>query len=915
MFTGHKEAVNTVAFSPDGKFFISGSDDKTIRLWEVDTGKQVNVFQGHTNYVTSVAFSPDGNYTLSGSWDKSIRLWHISTGKEVKLFIGHKKFISSVAFSPDGKYVFSSSGDTTLRQWDVNTGQQIKVLKGHISYILSLSISPNGLFAISGGWDNNIVLWQLVTARKIREFKGIIESPNDFINSVALSPNGKYALSGYENNTISLWDISTGQQIKIIKGHTGPVNSLAFSSDSKYFVSGSDDKTSRYWDVEKGQQIHIFDDHINYVSSVALSSDGRYVLTGCGDSFVRLWDVNSGDYIKSFEGHFDPIQSVAISPDSSYILSANRASFKNTVYAGGGTKYRSRSKYLRLWEFKSGKELLSSDKFFKGHNGSINSICFTPDSKYVLSGGSDHTLILWNVSSGRKVRKFKGHTGPVNSLDISSDGKFVVSGSDDKTIKLWKISSSRAINTFYGHSDSVTSVKFGADTNFILSGSKDGTMRLWSVNSKQEVLKFCSFKNGEWITLSPDGYYNSSPEGSNLIYWVYPEGIETFSFEQFESYFKRPDIIKARLSGNFSAGMPAPKTTRPPQIELPDHLSIQEASSKNYKLQLTASAIQNVKTVRVFVNGKPSLEVPIKDKEKELSIDVPLISGTNRITAIAYDEKGFSSNPKYVDVICKKIELAKPSLYIFAIGISNYPMLSSKWQLEYAHTDAKSLINAFQNQEGKLFGDVRTNLLINENATVETISESLDALSAIDENDLAVIFMAGHGIRDENGTFYFLTSEGSFKKPQDNSLSWSLLGDYLSNIKGRVILFLDACHSGSIVTETIVPNEDLAQEFFTKKRGGTMVFSASKGRQYSMESPDIGGGFGIFTYALTQGLGSKSKEVDINGNNFVEFQELVEYVSDYVDKETKGEQTPWLSRKELFGDLPIARVVDNLDVN
>jgi uncharacterized caspase-like protein len=123
-----------------------------------------------------------------------------------------------------------------------------------------------------------------------------------------------------------------------------------------------------------------------------------------------------------------------------------------------------------------------------------------------------------------------------------------------------------------------------------------------------------------------------------------------------------------------------------------------------------------------------------------------------------------------------------------------------------------------------------------------------------------------------------------------------------------VILFLDACHSGSLVTETVVPNDRLAQELFSGKRGSVMIFSASKGRQYSMESPDIGTGAGIFSFALIQGLSAKSKLVDINNNGVVEFLELVDYVSSYVDEETKGNQTPWLSRKELFGDLPLATV-------
>jgi uncharacterized caspase-like protein len=228
--------------------------------------------------------------------------------------------------------------------------------------------------------------------------------------------------------------------------------------------------------------------------------------------------------------------------------------------------------------------------------------------------------------------------------------------------------------------------------------------------------------------------------------------------------------------------------------------------------------------------------------------------------------------------------------------------------LEFAHTDAKALVEAFKNQEGKLFGEVRFNTLSNKEATVQTINDVLDALSGIDENDLAVVFMAGHGVKAQDSTFYFLTSTGSFDEPQKGGVSWTLLGNYLEKIKGRVILLLDACHSGSIVTETVVPNDELAQQLFGGGHGGVMVFSASKGRQFSLESPDIGGGFGIFTYALTQSLGPKAREADTNNDGFVEFMELVDYVSTYVNKATKGEQTPWLSRKELFGDLPVAKV-------
>ena len=125
---------------------------------------------------------------------------------------------------------------------------------------------------------------------------------------------------------------------------------------------------------------------------------------------------------------------------------------------------------------------------------------------------------------------------------------------------------------------------------------------------------------------------------------------------------------------------------------------------------------------------------------------------------------------------------------------------------------------------------------------------------------------------------------------------------------GRVLLLLDACHSGNISTETVVSNDELAQKLRSEGRSGIIVFTASKGRQSALESPDLGGGFGAFAYAVTQALGPKAKAADANENGFVEFMELVDFVSQGVDKETEGEQTPWLARRELFGDFAIAGV-------
>lgn len=525
---------------------------------------------------------------------------------------------------------------------------------------------------------------------------------------------------------------------------------------------------------------------------------------------------------------------------------------------------------------------------------------------------------LWEVASGQEVRTFTGQqsnrfgyrTNLFNSAVFSPDGRLVLTGSWDKTIKLWEIASGRELSVFTGHTNKVNSVAYSPNGRLVLSGSHDGTLRIWDVVSGQQVLQMIGTTNGEWIYSTPDGYYNTSPEGKGAIHYV--SGLETFGFEQFESLFRRPDIIRARLAGDLKAGTPAPKLTRPPRVTMIDTRSFTTVNTNNptYPLALNVTSRDGVdaKALRIFVNGKPALEQAVTQPEQRFDLQVPLFNGPNRITAVAYDSKGFSSNQESVDVTATLPSAPKPTLFVMGVGISEYPNMPSSLQLEYAHSDAYHLVQTLRQQRGKMFADVRDLTLINEEATPQAIAVGLQALTAMSANDIAVIFLAGHGVQGKDGKFWYVTQEGDLNNPERGGLDWQTFNDYLSRIKGRVILFLDACHSGSITNKTIVPNDELAARFFSGGTGGVMVFSASKGRQESLESPDIGGGAGVFTHSLIQALTAQAKAADRDNNGFVEFMELVDYVSKAVNDATQGHQTPWLSRRELFGDLPIAAV-------
>ncbi|MBG1266854.1 WD40 repeat domain-containing protein, partial [Nostoc sp. WHI] len=212
---GHDGFVRSVSFSADGKTLASGSDDNTIKLWNLETGKEIRTLKGHDGIVLSVSFSADGKTLASGSDDKMIKLWNLETGKEIRTFKGHDGFVHSVNFSADGKTLASGSKDKTIKLWNLETGKEIRTLKGHDGFVSSVSFSADGKTLASGSDDKTIKLWNLETGKEIRTLKGHDRS----VYSVSFSADGKTLASGSDDKTIKLWNLETGKEIRTLKGH------------------------------------------------------------------------------------------------------------------------------------------------------------------------------------------------------------------------------------------------------------------------------------------------------------------------------------------------------------------------------------------------------------------------------------------------------------------------------------------------------------------------------------------------------------------------------------------------------------------------------------------------------------------------------------------------------------------------
>ncbi|GCL49045.1 serine/threonine protein kinase [Microcystis aeruginosa NIES-3804] len=285
--TGHSDSVQSVVYSPDGRYLASGSGDKNIKISGVATGKQLRTLTGHSDTVSSVVYSPDGRYLASGSNDKTIKIWEVATGKQLRTLTGHYGEVYSVVYSPDGRYLASGSWDKNIKIWEVATGKQLRTLTGHSSPVLSVVYSPDGRYLASGNGDKTIKIWEVATGKQLRTLTGHSGS----VWSVVYSPDGRYLASGNGDKTIKIWEVATGKQLRTLTGHSKVVWSVVYSPDGRYLASGSWDKTIKIWEVATGKQLRTLTGHSSPVYSVAYSPDGRYLASGSGDKTIKIWRV------------------------------------------------------------------------------------------------------------------------------------------------------------------------------------------------------------------------------------------------------------------------------------------------------------------------------------------------------------------------------------------------------------------------------------------------------------------------------------------------------------------------------------------------------------------------------------------------------------------------------------------------
>ena len=280
-------AVTCVAFAPDGKTLAAGSQDKTVRLWDVGTGKEVRRLVGHGDWVSTVAFSPDGKLLVSGGRDWTVRLWDPATGQELRQLDGPRAGVLSVAFAPDGRTLAAGSQDKTIYLWDVATGRSLHQLTDHLDWVTALAFSPDGATLVSGSWDGTVRLWEAATGKERRR----LGDRHGRVLAVAFAPNSTYLAVVSQSQPIRQWDVASGQQERTFGEPRHRAVCLAFAPDGKALAAASRDGIIRRWDTATGRELYPLGQGQHRLLCLAFSPNGRTLASGGWDTSVLIWDA------------------------------------------------------------------------------------------------------------------------------------------------------------------------------------------------------------------------------------------------------------------------------------------------------------------------------------------------------------------------------------------------------------------------------------------------------------------------------------------------------------------------------------------------------------------------------------------------------------------------------------------------
>jgi len=892
--------ISDIAYTPDGKyllaygqFYIGDKKCTAVKMWNARTGEFIKHFIDR--HITAVDYM-ERNY--------------------------YYRFTSSIVTSPDSKYFITTSTglDNQIRLWQVEEGDEHdkvadKQNKNNFSTaaapVIAVCISPDKRYIASVSADSVLSIWDCMTGRVKHTIN--IRHPQTG-RTILFSNDNKYLLHvNLDSNNIGVLEIASGNWVRHFTGHTAMVNGISLSNDGKYllsygvysdknpyrarlFVKPSDDNGNciKIWDYSSAQEVFSYKGRDADVLFAKFSMDGKYIYTF--DERGRQCAVKYA-FCKN-----QPLEILLLASDAGGPLPEISGDCKYIVYGS--------STAIHFIEYKDKAKANN----VQGHTEDITGFAENPVNHTIASCSRDKTIKIWNPGTKGLISSMEGHLQKVNCISYTSDGNFMVSGGEEGIIKLWEVKTGKEIASFFRLPRGNDGIVFSRD-NYYLS-----TKKASAAISFVKDDKVYSFEQFDLKFNRPDIILSRMPVDS-----------KTFTEPYYKAYKKR--LAKMNFTEKMlNDDVHVPELSITNRKEIPISTDDEEiiiklkALDNKYKIDRINLWLNDVP---VFgIRGISLRDRRISVVEKEMPIK--LVYGKNKIQVSVTNEFGVESLKEPITILCNSIR-KKNDLYVVSIGVSEY--FNKEYNLTYASKDAKD-ISSYMNQNRNKYNEIHILTITDKEATKENIMNAKNLLLKSHVNDDVILFYAGHGILDSLLDYYLATTDIDFSNPSLRGLSFEQLENIVDSIPAiHKLVMIDACHSGEVEKnevlavsapdknngnvksrgfKALIPKEkeigkenslELLKDLFADLRrgSGAVIISSASGMEFSYESQAWSNG--VFTYAILDGL--KSNQADLNGDGDIFISELGTFVTKRVTDLTKNQQNPTFRQDNLEFDFKI----------
>ncbi|MFZ9980862.1 MAG: caspase family protein, partial [Cyclobacteriaceae bacterium] len=890
---GHAAKVNEVLFSSDGTKLISVSDDKNIHIWDTGSGELLRTIrtfsgQGFSGRIYCAALSPDDRFLAIGGYfaENEIRIIDLNRDADVVLLKGHQNVISRVRFSSDGLQLLSAGNDNTIRLWNLKyeagriSGVPGKIFKGHSAPVYDISWAPDDRKFVSASLDGSLRLWSLTDSEPV-----LMRMHIEKVYSVSFSGDGKSIASGGSKGDVLIWN-ADGTYRKKLPSFESPVTSLSYDPLGKLLAVTD---RGQLVDPESGIILHRFawSPGSGSVTAGAVFKDQQAALAG------------------GFEGNIVVYRNPGFEP--SYVLKGKgriprKLVLKDPMTVGVGYRNEKVSRFFDL----------AAIKFLWDKPGGSVVEPRRSENGYQLQKLDDYSL---STGFSGSVKNEPLKDGRILSYAILGENRIGV-GSDN-SLKIYD-RKGKFVSELKGQNGEIWDMIPTSDSRYIMAACGDQTISLWNIESGEKLISLFIAENNEWIIWTPQGYYESSAGGEDFLGWQVDKSSSVVSSfypsTTFQSTFHNPEAVRQTLRlGSFQkaseyigelnkvpvATAPVPKkelTQAPPDIESAP--KIEWFYPEQFEMTVTKPEIiirarvtseKEITMLRILVDGRipaGQRSTTIGGKEFMVEQKIKLNGELTEIRIFARTETSRTlSEPRRIFLNgsarqgTETLQLVdytlRPNLFFLGIGISKYK--NPDYDLNFAEVDAKGISDVFRNP-GTMYKETNISILTNEQATRDGIISSVRELKTrVSEKDVVVLFIASHGFIHENN-FYVLPHDAVPGNIPATSVRWDQLSADLADLPCKVLLILDACHSGQLGTNFAMrpPDNTEALRTMSSDEYGVVIMSASTGSETALESDAWQ--HGAFSLSILEGL-SQGK-ADVRKDGIIHLAELDLFVSE-----------------------------------